>query len=73
MNNHKNTYIYESTDNGETIYKRKFMDYEHKTVLEDKQTIPKVTFPIRDNNTKTQKQPQHQDINLFDKFLSYLE
>ena len=71
MNNH-NTYIYESPDNGVTIYKRKFMDYENKTVLEDKQTSkPKVIFAIRDNNTK--KQTQVQDSNLFDKFLSYLD
>lgn len=71
MNNH-NTYIYESPDNGVTIYKRKFMDYENKTVLEDKQTSkPKVCFAIRDNNTK--KQTQVQDSNLFDKFLSYLD
>ena len=71
MNNH-NTFIYESPDNGVTIYKRKFMDYENKTVLEDKQTSkPKVIFAIRDNNTK--KQTQVQDSNLFDKFLSYLD
>ena len=40
MNNH--TYIYESPDNGVTIYKRKFMDYENKTEI-----IPKRIFALR--------------------------
>ena len=64
MNNH--TYIYESPDNGVTIYKRKFMDYENKTEI-----IPKRIFALRDNYTKKQKDLQ--DSNLFDKFLSYLD
>ena len=29
--NHK--YIYESPDNGETVYKRKYMDYNKKIVI----------------------------------------
>lgn len=67
MNN--NTYIYESPDNGETIYKRKFMDYEHKECI--KQTsIPNVIFDIRDNKTKKQKDVQNS--NLFDKFLNLM-
>ena len=64
MNNR--TYIYESPDNGVTIYKRKFMDYENKTEI-----IPKRIFALRDNYTKKQKDLQ--DSNLFDKFLSYLD
>ena len=64
MNNH--TYIYESPDNGVTIHKRKFMDYENKTEI-----IPKRIFALRDNYTKKQKDLQ--DSNLFDKFLSYLD
>ena len=69
MNYHNNTYIYESPDNGETIYKRKFMDYEHKEFIKQT-TIPKVIFDIRDNNTKKQKDVQ--DSNLFDKFLNLM-
>ena len=69
MNNHNNTYIFESPDNGVTIYKRKFMDYEHKTEI--KQTsIPNVISAIRDNNTK--KHSNDQDSNLFDKVINYL-
>ena len=62
MNYPNNTYIYESPDNGETVYKRKFMDYEHRTVIKQP--------AIRDKNTKTQTQP---DSNLFENLLSYLQ
>lgn len=61
--NNNTTYIYESPDNGETIYKRKFMDYEHREVI--KQTA------IRDKDIK--KQTQTPDSNLFDNLLSYLQ
>lgn len=64
MNYHNNTtYIYETPDNGKTIYKRKFMDYEHRTII--KQTA------IRDNDIK--KQTLSPDSNLFDNLLSYLK
>jgi hypothetical protein len=63
MNNNTTTYIYETPDNGETIYKRKFMDYEHKIVIKQN--------AIRDNDIK--KQTQEDDSNLFDNFLSYLK
>ena len=63
MNYHNNTtYIYESPDNGETIYKRKF-GITNGAVI--KQTA------IRDKDIK--KQTQSPDSNLFDNLLSYLQ
>ena len=62
MNYQNNTYIYETPDNGKTIYKRKFMNYEDKTIIKQ--------MSIRNSNVKKQTTL---DNNLFDNFLSYLQ
>lgn len=52
MNINNNKFIYESPDNGKTVFKRKFMDYENRTIVIQngvKITTEKVTEKKEDN------------------------
>ena len=62
MNINNNKFIYESPDNGKTVFKRKFMDYENRTIII--QNGVKIT---------TEKVTEEKEDNVLESLLNYLQ